>query len=611
MALPRARSRFLRLSALCVGLALSLVAHASRVRAQAPRGLFSDERDARTLAPAPAARDPLVLRNRTATVNLTMLTAPGLAGTGVGTAQVAARTVDLNLFSDVNLVAQFDHVETVPAVGGHAWVGTVAGVEASQVILAVADGVFTGAVLLPTHTYSVHRMADGIYAIAESNDTAILPDAPPLNPHIEPTADVPPTGADSGDTFDLLLYYTTTAKNVVGGTAAVNSFLTASIAQVNAVYAESGIPSRLRLVAANEAPQEEETGDISKDLSVLRANPDVQAMRNRVGADFVTMLVSTDPQYSGVAYIMTGVTPSFESAAYSVVVYSRGLGYIRSLAHELGHNMGCEHEPGNNGHNGAFSYSQGYTDFTNRFYTVMSYGLNCTGGCARINQFSSPVNTYQGKPVGTATQDNQRTIVITSSTVANFRQALGSQLSPPTNLVASASGSTVALTWSAPTTGTPRSYVIEAGSSTLSANLAQFDTHSTSTSFSASGVGDGLYYVRVKAFDGANDLSPASNEVGLLVGACAAAPLPPLTLTSYVLRSTVYLAWTASAAATSYVVEAGSQSGLSNLANSDLGSALNMYTATGVGAGTYYVRMRAKNACGLSAASNQIVVIVR
>ena len=72
------------------------------------------------------------------------------------------------------------------------------------------------------------------------------------------------------------------------------------------------------------------------------------------------------------------------------------------------------------------------------------------------------------------------------------------------------------------------------------------------------------------------------------------------------------LNWQApSGGSASYVVEAGSAPGLTNLANFDTQSPATSYTATGVGAGTYFVRVRAKNACGASGgASNEVVIVV-
>ena len=50
--------------------------------------------------------------------------------------------------------------------------------------------------------------------------------------------------------------------------------------------------------------------------------------------------------------------------------------------------------------------------------------------------------------------------------------------------------------------------------------------------------------------------------------------------------------------------------GLSNLANSDLGSPATAYVASGVGHGTYYVRMRGRNGCGTGPASTETLLFV-
>jgi hypothetical protein len=57
------------------------------------------------------------------------------------------------------------------------------------------------------------------------------------------------------------------------------------------------------------------------------------------------------------------------------------------------------------------------------------------------------------------------------------------------------------------------------------------------------------------------------------------------------------------------VLQAGSSPGLSNLANANVGNTTS-YVATGVGNGTYYVRVRAANAHGQSAGSNEFTLAV-
>jgi predicted phage tail protein len=185
----------------------------------------------------------------------------------------------------------------------------------------------------------------------------------------------------------------------------------------------------------------------------------------------------------------------------------------------------------------------------------------------------------------------------------------------PPNLTSSVNGTTVTLTWLVPTSLDPAtSYVIEAGSSAGSTNIAVFDTLSAATSFTVTGVPAGTYFVRVRARNSAGT-SAASNEVVVIVagGPCAGSPNAPSGLTASVNGSSVSLSWTASGsgcAPTGYVVEAGSTPGASNLANVNTGSAATTFSAGGVPAGTYYVRVRAANGSGASGPSNETIVIV-
>jgi hypothetical protein len=177
----------------------------------------------------------------------------------------------------------------------------------------------------------------------------------------------------------------------------------------------------------------------------------------------------------------------------------------------------------------------------------------------------------------------------------------------PTNLLATVAGSIVALSWTAPGQGTPTSYVIEAGSSTGASNLAVVETGTTVTSLTTPAP-PGTYFVRVRARV-SGMLTGASNEVTLTVPSGCANPAVPTGLTHSVSGTAVTLTWQAASGATGYVLEAGSSSGSSNLVSVDTGTASTTFNAAAP-AGTYYVRVRARNSCGTSGPSNETVVVV-
>jgi len=552
----------------------------------------------------PAVADPLVVRQRDTDVDLIFLRDTG--PTGGFAAPAPARSIVLNLFRDAEFTAFLDRVELVSTIG-YAWVGSVAGVEGSVVILAVSDGVLTASVEVGTTLYSVRQSAPGRYVITQVDHDVPPPEAPPIAVTTQVAAQGP--AADAGDTYDLLVLYTSTIRALVGGTSSMQSLIVASIARVNTAYPASGVQTRCRLVGAVET-EYAESGDIGVDLNAIQSSASVGALRDRHGADIVSLIVANDRNgYAGVGYLMTRNDASFAPWAYNAcrhynLAWNPTIGV---MTHEIGHNQGAHHEPGN-GCPGLFPYSCAYNDVANQFYTVMSYGTACAG-CQQVMQFSNPTILYRGVPTGSATQDNARTLNESRVAVANFRQAQ-TTLGAPSNLTASSAGSNVLLQWTAPAVGAPIAYTVEAGSAPGLANLANFSTGNAATSFGAGGVGDGAYYVRVKAANG-ETTSAASNEVLLRVG-CSSAPGAPsgLTITQNSGGNVAFLWTAASGSPAGYTLRAGSAPGLSNLAIVDVGNTT-AFAAGGVGAGTYYVRVVATNACGTSGASNEVVLTVR
>jgi hypothetical protein len=62
--------------------------------------------------------------------------------------------------------------------------------------------------------------------------------------------------------------------------------------------------------------------------------------------------------------------------------------------------------------------------------------------------------------------------------------------------------------------------------------------------------------------------------------------------------------------ATSYVLEAGTGAGLTNIISFDTGSTATTLTVTSVPNGTYFVRVRARNADGNGAPSNEVTIVI-
>jgi hypothetical protein len=110
----------------------------------------------------------------------------------------------------------------------------------------------------------------------------------------------------------------------------------------------------------------------------------------------------------------------------------------------------------------------------------------------------------------------------------------------------------------------------------------------------------------------------ASYALGAYEKLCAtAAPIPgaPLGFTASATSTAISLHWTLASAvgctaAPSYILEIGSASGLRDLANAPVGVISTMsIPVAGVPAGSYYFRVRATNAAGTSAASNEVPVV--
>ncbi len=177
----------------------------------------------------------------------------------------------------------------------------------------------------------------------------------------------------------------------------------------------------------------------------------------------------------------------------------------------------------------------------------------------------------------------------------------------PAGLTRSLSGNTVTLGWRHTGAAAGLAYVVEAGTAPGAVDVGRFPVGERTNV--SGGLPDGTYYLRVRSVTAAGDSQP-SGEAITTIPAPATPPGAPGTLSASVSGGVVTLTWGAGTGnATSYVIEAGTAAGLTNIGALPTGN-LDTTWSVPAPAGTYVVRVRAANAFGLSPATNEVTVVV-
>lgn len=305
------------------------------------------------------------------------------------------------------------------------WRGKIsAGSFSGDVTLSFKKGFVSGLIYSPDGVFEIVSKGDKQFIV--ELDQSLFPEcAGDTKGAAEITGSTENVGAasDSGDRIDVLVVYTTATKEILGGDAQAQTLAQQSIDISNTGYINSKIRQRVRLIHAAEY-RYTETSSASADLSALRNNADIQALRNAHNADLVAMIGEIQGA-CGIGYLMGAVSTTSQANGHTFTGRTCAVGNL-SFPHELGHNMGSTHNP-ENGSSASFPY--GYGHYVNGSYrTIMSYSDPCTQGCTRRPYFSNPSIYFNGQPTGIDNQrDNARSMENTSDVIANYRYS-GSSL---------------------------------------------------------------------------------------------------------------------------------------------------------------------------------------
>lgn len=201
-------------------------------------------------------------------------------------------------------------------------------------------------------------------------------------------------------------------------------------------------------------------------------------------------------------------------------------------------------------------------------------------------------------------------IVVSGANLTWQVQAQGPAPGTPTNVAAVVNGSRLLVSWSAPVAGAaPTAYRLEFRVVATGAVVAvvQLGAVTTLAVEIPSGV-QGVFNVTVTAIAGSVAGSPSSPaQFQISGGPCAAPPLPPGNLRFTRVDTRLNMEWDPSSGATEYIVQAGSFSGGSDVYAGSAGLATS-FTAIIPVATHAYVRVYARNACGMSLRGDEIEI---
>jgi hypothetical protein len=184
---------------------------------------------------------------------------------------------------------------------------------------------------------------------------------------------------------------------------------------------------------------------------------------------------------------------------------------------------------------------------------------------------------------------------------------VGRSLVSPQGFTVTWIGTTAVLTWSAPAADgavedVPTAYVLEAGTAPGLTDVATVNLGNVK-SLSVP-IPSGTYYVRLRAENPYGDSEPTPDLVLVPPGA----PQAPTSFMVSRVNGTAHLRWNAPAGPNveGYVLEVGSAPGLTDITRVDVGN-VTQFSAPAP-AGTYYIRVRARNARGPGLLSNEAVL---
>ena len=342
------------------------------------------------------------------------------------------------------------------------WVGSTVDDELETIHLSAYNLSFVGSIETRQATYEIKHLSKEkniIRKINQSkypenpNDGVIDPDimakknnkkvdTPTFSKASDTSGSV--TGrADAPIVIDIVVGYSHLIKAAEGGADAAIALITLFVAAANITHRNSDTGVALNLRAMMELnvkalSSQEDDLDQLYDVNLEDSNSTspyytLMNQRSQTNSDLAALFTEKYTDSCGIAYLLSKRHSSSGFRGRGVSVSAANcLTYV--FSHEIGHNLGCQHnrEDAKNP-NYTLPYAFGFRSTAKGFRTTMSYA--CTGwDCPkRIFYFSSPDKTVDGISIGQDDQiDNVRSIRERASIISNINESTEARdLSPP------------------------------------------------------------------------------------------------------------------------------------------------------------------------------------
>ena len=281
--------------------------------------------------------------------------------------------------------------------------------ETGAATLVIRDGRITGQIELRGRVYEIAGVGGRAHRVVEIATDRLPPEGPIMRPKetgegkSETAPDEAASAADGKTTtIRVNVHFTTTATSDPIGDGNL------AIGLANRAYKASGVKIKAKFAAYSVIAYPESSYSWEQTLDNMTYSDapgssyfdDMRAGRNRFKADLV-VLIHSKTEYCGLGWYVQ--KPARATAGLGFSEVSRNCISNHSVAHEMGHNMGLDHDRFVAGKAPKSRYNFGYVLPAKRVRDIMAYDNKCQDkgfSCKRLNRFSTPKDKVKGAKFG-------------------------------------------------------------------------------------------------------------------------------------------------------------------------------------------------------------------